>query len=283
MHRNVIDLKDYIIKLIFTLMKNIIINSLFLLICFNIFGQVDKDSTHLKYNHEGVVFESAFDPTFKQKDKINNADYVFEGTIIKRSYYFRNKQPIISDIVKVTKIFRGNLKLGTIEIINYSDIAFSERQSFESSSLKIDTFGIFFCKRTKELTYDVRYNIDIVENKVLLSDYDNDIKHNDNVFSRIMHSKYGYRGCGVPGKHPTKAQAYQYLRKFPNLKIPDIVEPDPIDTTIKQATFYHNYSKHEMDSLARVNNPNAFDSTGKFIGYGNPRITKVKKDTINSK
>jgi hypothetical protein len=262
-------------------MKKIISCCLALLLFVSIYGQ-NINTPNLSHS-------------FNREDAFNKCDYAFEGIIIKISTYMRNNHAIESDIIRVTKVFKGNLSLGTVEIVNYIEYALfdsdtQKRTTGNAAKLKeykVDTFGIFFCKVAKELPYDPKYNIDIVDNKVILSGYNNnsnDIRQPTRSQDRILRTNYGYRSYGLPfppGRHSTKAEVYQYLRKYPNLKIPDYAEPEPVDTTIKPATSGHHFSKHERDSLARANNPDAFDSTGKFIGYGH-RFKKTKNDTISS-
>jgi hypothetical protein len=54
-----------------------------------------------------------------QDDILKNAAYVFDGKVIKRkSYIAANGEVYTSRIVEISKIRRGNLKIGTIEIIS---------------------------------------------------------------------------------------------------------------------------------------------------------------------
>ena len=245
------------------IMKKYIISWFALLILINNYSQnINRSTQYLSY-----------------EDAFNESAYAFEGIIIKKSAYLRDNKPVLSDIVRITKVFRGNLSIGTVEIVNYVESLLFEspkmlRKTYEIDQLKkekVDTFGIFFCKVANELTYDPKFNINSVDNKIVLSDYSNDpFQHR---FNRILRTHYGYQG-GPPGEHDTKAKIYKLLKKYPSLKIPDYSEPEPIDTTLKQIKFGHHYSKHASDSLSRVNNSDAFDSTGKFIDYGHSRKTK---------
>src|ERR1035437_3757934 len=249
-------------------MKKILISWFTLLLFISAYSQGIDTPSSVSYNWE---------------DKFNKAEYAFEGIIIKKSAYFRDNKPVSSDIVRVTKVFRGNLKLGKVEIVNCIMGAFKERSANDSvlKKHKTDSLCIFFCKVSNKLPYDPKYNIDVVDNKVLLSDYENDCGYSNKLpYSRIERTGYGYRG--VPDKYHTKAQVYQFLKKYPNLKIPDYAEPEPVDTKLNRVTFGHHYSKHESDSLARIRYPKAFDSKGKFIGYGYYyHLNKAKNDSIN--
>ena len=74
--------------------------------------------------------------TFAQKNKINiidnekierrirdSSEFIFEGTVISNDCYHRTDSKGIkhlesSKIIRIDKVFRGNLKLGTIELIH---------------------------------------------------------------------------------------------------------------------------------------------------------------------
>ena len=54
-----------------------------------------------------------------QDDILKNAPYVFDGKVIKRkSYIAADGEVYTSRIVEISKIRRGGLKLGTVEIIS---------------------------------------------------------------------------------------------------------------------------------------------------------------------
>ncbi len=228
---------------------------------------------------------------YNREEAYKKADYVFEGVIIQRSFYMRGKDAIESDIVKVQKVFRGNLVPGTVEIVNYADNASFNSPKLERTfadaakfrKYKVDTFAFFFCKADTALPYDPQYNIDVVDNKVLLSDYHN-YSSKKPYFNRVERwANYGgYHGFAIYGK--TKADVYKQLKKYTNLKIPDVAEPEPIDSTIpKHIASGDHFTKHESDSISRVRYPEAFDSTGKFIGYNYYyHINKARKDSTKN-
>ena len=256
-------------------MKKIIISCFALLLFVSTYGQIGIDTPS----------------SFNRDDAFNKADYAFEGVIIKTSFYERNHSDVLSDIVKVTKVYKGNLKLGTVEIVNYTNLLSTSvgkdgKDTYAPNLLddhKLDTlstFGIFFCKVDKDLPYDATLNTDITDNKVLLSDYHNEFYLG--ILDRTFCTGKAY--FGALGELSSKAEVYQKLRKYPNLKIPDYADQDREffeDTTIKPLPSDHQYSKHELDSLVRAYTPDAFDSTGKLIDY-NHRNKKAKIDTIKT-
>jgi hypothetical protein len=249
-------------------MKKILVLSCFGLLLFaGAYGQVPIDSRTTPINRD---------------DAINKSDYAFEGVIVKTSTYVRDYKNTISDIVRITKVYRGNLKPGTVEIVNYTFFAIPRERDIYSPALsgehKLDTtgtFGIFFCRVAKELPYNAAFNIDVVDNKVLLSDYHNDF--DGDALDRTFRTGKEY--YGALGEFSSKAEVYRKLRKYPNLKIPDYAEPDPAVPEDTKAKPEHQYSKHEQDSLVRAYHPELFDATGKYLDYKH-RIKKVKNDSI---
>jgi len=171
---------------------------------------------------------------------INKSEYVFEGKIIMHSTYMRGN-PVESIIVRITKVFKGNLSIGTVEILRYVHSFFYETpeeglkmrtNTQDSVELKkyINPDGIFFCRTAKEFPYDPKYNIDQTDNKIILTYYYNN-KYNIGYYGdRIVRTpEQGYTGIGVlkHGRIKTKAEIYQILRRYPNLNIPDTCEPEP--------------------------------------------------------
>jgi hypothetical protein len=54
-----------------------------------------------------------------EKEMIRKSAYIFEGTVIQGKYYNGKKQQVWTDIVQITKIYKGSpkIKLGSIKII----------------------------------------------------------------------------------------------------------------------------------------------------------------------
>ena len=197
-----------------------------------------------------------------REDAINNSPYVFEGVIIKESIYIRNNSTVISYIVRVTRILKGKLKLGTVEIVSYSYLlkeGDKERDVFDNkSSQKIgnDTLCIFFCKPAIDLSYDDKYNIDNVENKTVLSGYYND-KNGENQFS--MSVGYRYKSAfygGLEAYFKSRVEVYQYLSTFKDLNIPaeelkekTVSEPN---TDKKRSSSMPHRSKQQSDSILKA-------------------------------
>ncbi len=136
----------------FNKMKKIIICCFILLLHLYISGQSYKDPRF--HSHDPKVREAFIQEQIENVK--NNAEFVFEGTIQKMERYPRGENIaqancIISNIVKITRVFRGNLKPGTIEIV-YGPTARSSdviNVPIKRESMIIyagDSDNIFFCK-----------------------------------------------------------------------------------------------------------------------------------------
>src|ERR1035437_2219382 len=87
-------------------MKKILISCFALFLLFSyIHGQAKYDPMAYPKDHAAFIQE-------QNDDVKNNAEFVFEG-FFQRS---DNHPYSISVIVKITKVFRGNLKPGTVEV-----------------------------------------------------------------------------------------------------------------------------------------------------------------------
>ena len=134
----------------YEIMKKILSSFLTMMLFTSIFGQ-------------GSNIDSTRD------DVINHSDYIFEGAIIKESTYLRGN-PVKSEIIKVTKVFTGNLSPGTVEIIHYIQSVVSMKHQKKKKTLGLPWIlpgleniinvrtGYFFAF-AKEFPRDPRYNI----------------------------------------------------------------------------------------------------------------------------
>ena len=116
-------------------MKKILLSLLTMMLFTGIFAQVeppldiDKINKQLDSVHEVII---------------NKSDYVFEGNIIKSDIYFRNNSVICSDIIKITKVFRGNIQTGTIEVLSYSSFNMDGDQRVHGIEIATINLEYFF-------------------------------------------------------------------------------------------------------------------------------------------
>ncbi len=213
----------------------------------------------------------------KQSDSIrdeiiNKSEYVFEGTIIKCDGYFRNNSVMCSEIVKITKVFRGNLVPGSIEVLSYSNSILVDGYKREAWKLNsYDKFGIFFCRIAKEFQFDPKYNIDKVDNKEILT-----------YKGRIQYSPYGGSYEGIVnlknGKITTKAELYKILKRYPNLNIPETAEKEPWDHDNSLLGLYPRIGTFKSGAAEDA----YIDSVNRSRGFTKPKQTIQKKDSLKN-
>jgi hypothetical protein len=81
-------------------------------------------------------------------DRITGADYIFEGQVIASQPYFNHDQNSIytSNIIVISKIFKGNLQCGTVEIITSGgQVGDVIETNSHLATLTTGTTGIFLC------------------------------------------------------------------------------------------------------------------------------------------
>ena len=83
--------------------------------------------------------------------RVNSVNYIFEGTVIHSKAYFTNNNRYIytSNTVEITKILKGNIHCGTVEIItNGGRTGNLEVSPSHSLTLGEGSSGIFLCSET---------------------------------------------------------------------------------------------------------------------------------------
>jgi len=194
-------------------------------------------------------------------DMVNNSEYVFEGIFQKIEYYAREdkngrKFCAVSRIVKITKVFRGKLKLGTIELVleapqygAYNHHIPDKRETFEFKHFD-DSVYIFFCNKTKEFPYDKRYNIYKVDNNVFLAKAN---KYLDCQFSVGFVNGY----FGMKTYRPeinSKIDLYKEMLKMPNINRAAIREQDTVPEPSRSSpgAYRRVFNQAEIDSLRKI-------------------------------
>jgi hypothetical protein len=84
-------------------------------------------------------------------DRVASTNYIFEGVVIKTQPYETHDEKTIytSNIIQVTKIFKGNLSCGTIEMItNGGELDEKGMHCSHCLELKEGEQGIFLCENT---------------------------------------------------------------------------------------------------------------------------------------
>jgi hypothetical protein len=82
-------------------------------------------------------------------DRINTVDYIFEGEVINSVPYLAPNSQVVytSNLINITKILKGNLSCGTVELITAGG-EYNNRVSYSSHTLMPDIGdkGIFLCR-----------------------------------------------------------------------------------------------------------------------------------------
>ncbi len=82
---------------------------------------------------------------------VNDAAYIFEGTVIRSDSYWATQERMIytSHTVQISKIFKGNITCGTIEIITEGGVTPDMQLTISHNlELRVGDQGLFFCQNT---------------------------------------------------------------------------------------------------------------------------------------
>ena len=111
-----------------------------------------------------------------REEIIKNAEFVFEGATRSRDVFILTdrlgrKVVVESAIVNITKVFRGNIRPGTVELIGLSQaVAMKGDQEHTTYEVKgTDSIAIFFCSVSTEYPYNPKYDIYQLDNKINLT------------------------------------------------------------------------------------------------------------------
>jgi len=105
-------------------------------------------------------------------NRINNVEYIFEGIVLESKPYYSDNDRFIrtSNLVEITKILKGDLSCGTIEIItNGGRLNDKELSISHSLELTKGSMGIFLCDLTNRplsvIDFHSETNIEKLEGK----------------------------------------------------------------------------------------------------------------------
>ena len=212
-------------------MKKTLLCCIAIFILCNVYGQFDQAKIQKDFYTKYCL------------DVINRSEFVFEGAIVKKSSYTRNGKCIVSNIVRIKNVLRGNLKPGTIEVLNYAEACEPGRYTVDLKMLTVDTVGFFFCKVENEFGYDKKYNIDKVDNTTVLSTYKKDTDKDLDWIYVMVHSMRHYKGLNR--LFLNRNEVYKYLKSFPNISLP----PDFIDDGQPPLKPVNEFTRQYLDSI----------------------------------
>lgn len=115
-------------------------------------------------------------------ERVNNAEYIFEGKVIFSKAYEKADETNIytTNTIEITKVFKGNLQCGKVELISSGGIVDEKiRTNSHLLSLNEGYTGIFFCglnqKEEPQIDYIVEENLEklapIFENQSFIKYY----------------------------------------------------------------------------------------------------------------
>jgi len=182
-----------------------------------------------------------------------NAEFVFEGRAIAiRMYKYDSTTTLWSGIIRITKIYKGNLHLGTIELIDKlsSEIFIPEGEPIEQYWEPSDTCSqLFFCEVSNLYPHDVNSTGYKINNSMIVdhcfksfeasSAYQiHDSKCNDGRFGLIR---------GFDSTFVSRASFYNYLRNDYHITIP--VSAEELSDTIPGEAYQSYLSWYRRDVL----------------------------------
>ena len=187
-----------------------------------------------EHQQKKLSVEKAENDFREANERMKTAEVVFEGTLLKYDvypYYGPNGiEKRTSKIFDVKKVFKGNLKLGTIEMI-IKDEGDHISMLAEREHVKIHEIGTIICfaRIAKEFTYDPLYNIDKVDNKTIITCYPEKVGFSmDSQSGKWIGNRIIYylsnETINKTLEFQTKDSLYNYLRKIDDLKIPEKAE-----------------------------------------------------------
>ena len=172
-------------------------------------------------------------PKLNFESIINTAPYVFEGEIIDTMYYngetgrrddlyielnserkvVHTCKPLTSHKIKITKIYRGNLKPGIIDLVVegglYKENEFSIMDAADDwfKPMPIGTKGIFFCNKFP--TWRWKFSPMVTDNEIRVIPIE-----------LIFYSPGGGRMEGFDKVFHSQKEINDFLSKYPNITIP---------------------------------------------------------------
>jgi hypothetical protein len=183
------------------------------------------------------------------KDTMKIAEFIFEGTILKYDIYQSQpgNLPVCSEIVKVKNVYQGNLKPGTVEIIQF--LTYPVRAKRITGKVD-DSVRIFVCRMAKEFPYNPQNNIDKVDNAVILTEYDS------SPFDGLVVTFRENKIMWFDSTFKSKVALYDFLRNMYNVPIPRNIQTyqDSLEFgSINYYLYHHPDIARKIDSTKREN------------------------------
>jgi hypothetical protein len=184
--------------------------------------------------------------------RITDATYIFEGEVIKTNPYETSDEKKIytSNTIKITKIFKGDIQCGTIEIITLGGIVnnkgaeYSHNKEFGKGQI-----GVFLCKQTDREISAVDFYPENNPNKL-------ELNYNQQGFIQYFNDGVNKQVVDMWSSLDSLSQIYGLIEVYAQLNFIDCYPTQ----SVWQAT-----GNHESMQLAIHNANNHKKSKSKFI------------------
>jgi hypothetical protein len=215
-------------------------------------------------------------------DRINDVNFIFEGRVINSEPYYSYNGGYIhtSNTVEITKILKGEIECGTIEIITQGGTIANESLEVSHSLELIEgSSGIFLCTETDRphsiIDFYPETNLEVLE-----------ATFEGQSFIRYWWDGHEINAADVWQNYDSLAQVYNATEVISGLKFYDcqaqITEQKPkINTPIKEEKFptykkedfdkLINYAKFKKDNYTRIKSSRSTDKI--FYNLSNIIIT----------
>lgn len=202
-------------------------------------------------------------------DRVNSVKYIFEGKVLDSKSYFTNDDKFIrtSNLVQITKILKGKLECGTIEIITNGGEINNEQLSISHSlELSPGSMGIFLCDNTNRLLSPIDFYSETNYEKL------------EGTFENQSFIHYWWDGqrinaADVWQNYDSLAQVYNVTEIITGLEFIDC--GDKSIETIPKTNFQHNEEEFPIYSQE------AFDELINYANYKRENYTRINTTRIN--
>jgi hypothetical protein len=205
-------------------------------------------------------------------ERINKVDYIFEGSVIdKKAYYTIDMQKIYTiNLVKISKVLKGELECGTVELITTGGEV-GDTRVFSEHLLEVDrdAKGVFLCKLTdKELPQTPLFS---TSNAVTLDGvYENQsfIKYTEEDNKIIAHD--------ITGKYDSLIQFYNLAQIITGFNFKTCDE----NAILKIPILYQHDTAQYLPTNFTTNIKEQYDANIEWIKTQKKLYTKKKKKRV---
>lgn len=188
-------------------------------------------------------------------DRVNSVNYIFEGLVLESTPYYTDNGGYIrtSNLVQITKILKGELECGTIEIITNGGEVNDERLEISHSlDLYPNAMGIFLCNETNRplspIDFYAETNLEVLEGQF-----------ENQSFIRYWWNGQEINAADVWHNYDSLSQVYNFTELITGLQFIECeknlfdFENAPTSIVVKKELFHEEklplYSKEDFNEL----------------------------------